>query len=113
MEIQRRRVPDWVHAPETSPPLEHARHVQSLNAIGCIPSVTEVCTIKQRILKNYLLTVKKQVSTKYQPPNRTRDIACFRWTRVARWKHAFYKKIKNVPKGHNGLLETSFPEEEY
>jgi hypothetical protein len=40
MEIQRRRVPDWVHAPETSPPLEHARHVQSLNAISCIPSVT-------------------------------------------------------------------------
>jgi hypothetical protein len=40
MEIQRRRVLDWVHAPETSPPLEHGRHVQSLNAISCIPSVT-------------------------------------------------------------------------
>jgi hypothetical protein len=59
MEIQRRRMPDWVHAPETSPPLEHAGHVQSLNAISCIPSVTEMCTIKQRILKSYLLTVKK------------------------------------------------------
>jgi hypothetical protein len=28
--------------PEISPPLEHARHVQSLNVISCIPSVTSV-----------------------------------------------------------------------